>query len=222
MIEILQAGGWLMWPIVDCSVLATAIVCERLWSLRTHKIIPPHLVSQVWKQYRRNQLDHTRLRQLQSGSPLGAILVAGLANYQYGREVMKEAIEDAGRQVLHELERFLNALGTIASITPLIGLLGTVFGMIKVFSAITSAGVGDPQILAGGISEALITTAAGLSVAIPALIFYRYFEGRVDELVMQMENEALRLVEVMHNESRPSSLQDEAGNEEALLEEAHG
>ncbi len=222
MIEILQAGGWLMWPIVACSVFATAIVCERFWSLRTHKIIPPHLVSQVWKQYRRNQLDHSRLRQLQSGSPLGAILAAGLANYQYGREVMKEAIEDAGRQVLHELERFLNALGTIASITPLIGLLGTVFGMIKVFSAITSAGIGDPQVLAGGISEALITTAAGLSVAIPALIFYRYFEGRVDELVMQMENEALRLVEVMHNESRPGSLQDEAGSEEALLEEAHG
>lgn len=219
MIGIIEAGGWLMWPILACSVLATAIVCERFWSLRTSRIIPPHLVSQVWKQFRSNQLDHNRIRQLQHGSPLGAILASGISNHRYGREVMKEAIEDAGRQVVHELERFLNSLGTIASIAPLLGLLGTVFGMIKVFSAITASGVGDPKILAGGISEALITTAAGLSVAIPALIFYRYFERRVDELVLKMENEALRLVEVMH--AKPGS-EDREPEQAAEVEEAGG
>jgi len=199
-LEIIKAGGWLMWPILACSVVSTAIICERFWSLRGKRIIPPHLVAQVWGLYRNNQLDSARLRQLQTSSPLGAILAAGLVNYQYGREVMKEAIEDVGRQVVHELERFLDILGTIASISPLLGLLGTVFGMIKVFSAITSSGVGDPQVLAGGISEALITTAAGLSVAIPTLIFHRYFQSKVLDLVLKMENEALRLIEIMHSE----------------------
>jgi len=199
-LEIIEAGGWLMWPILACSVVATAIICERLWSLRSKRIIPPHLVAHVWGLYRKNQLDPNKLRQLQTSSPLGAILAAGLANYRYGREVMKEAVEDVGRHVVHELERFLDILGTIASISPLLGLLGTVFGMIKVFSAITASGVGDPQVLAGGISQALITTAAGLSVAIPTLIFHRYFQGKVEELVLKMENEALRLIEIMHSE----------------------
>ncbi len=205
MLEIIEAGGWLMWPILACSVLATAIVCERFWSLRTSRIIPPHLVTQVWRLYRQGELDAARLRQLQSSSPLGAILAAGLANHQYGREVMKEAIEDVGRQVAHELERFLDLLGTIASVSPLLGLLGTVMGMIKVFSAITAAGVGDPQVLAGGISEALITTAAGLSVAIPALIFHRHFQAKVVDLVLRMENESLRFVEIMHSQSERES-----------------
>ncbi|GAB6067389.1 MotA/TolQ/ExbB proton channel family protein [Methylothermus subterraneus] len=201
MLEIIRAGGWVMWPILACSVLAMAIVCERWWSLRPKRVIPPHLVAQVWSLYRKNQLDAAALRRLQTSSPLGAVLAAGLANYRYGREVMKEAIEDAGRQATHELERFLNSLGTIASIAPLLGLLGTVLGMIKVFATITSVGVGDPKVLAGGIAEALITTAAGLVVAIPALIFHRYFEARVDELVLKMENEALRFVEIMHSEA---------------------
>ncbi|GAB4353571.1 MAG: MotA/TolQ/ExbB proton channel family protein [Methylohalobius crimeensis] len=207
MLEIIKAGGFLMWPILACSVLATAIICERFWSLRPKRILPPRLVAQVWQLYRKRQLDSTHLRHLQTSSPLGAVLAAGLANYHYGREVMKEAIEDAGRQVAHELERFLNSLGTIASITPLLGLLGTVLGMIKVFSAITTLGVGDPKVLAGGISEALITTATGLSVAIPTLIFHRYFQARVDELVLGMENEALRFIEIMHSEEEPSDLE---------------
>lgn len=205
MLEIIEAGGWLMWPILACSVLATAIVCERFWSLRTSRIIPPHLVTQAWRLYRQGELDAARLRQLQSSSPLGAILAAGLANHRYGREVMKEAIEDVGRQVAHELERFLDLLGTIASVSPLLGLLGTVMGMIKVFSAITAAGVGDPQVLAGGISEALITTAAGLSVAIPALIFHRHFQAKVVDLVLRMENESLRFIEIMHSQSERES-----------------
>jgi len=194
-----------MWPILACSVLATAIICERFWSLRSNRIIPPHLVTQVWRLYRQGELDAARLRQLQSSSPLGAILAAGLANHQYGRKVMKEAIEDVGRQVAHELERFLDLLGTIASVSPLLGLLGTVMGMIKVFSAITAAGVGDPQVLAGGISEALITTAAGLSVAIPALIFHRHFQAKVVDLVLRMENESLRFIEIMHSQSERES-----------------
>ncbi|BCX81109.1 biopolymer transport protein ExbB [Methylomarinovum caldicuralii] len=201
MLEIIEAGGWLMWPILACSVLATAIVCERFWSLRTTRIIPPHLVTQVWRMFRQGELDANHIRQLQTSSPLGAILAAGLSNYRYGREVMKEAIEDVGRQVAHELERFLDLLGTIASVTPLLGLLGTVMGMIKVFSAITAVGVGDPKVLAGGISEALITTAAGLSVAIPSLIFYRHFQAKVQDLVLKMENEALRFIDIMYSET---------------------
>jgi biopolymer transport protein ExbB len=140
------------------------------------------------------------------GSPLGAILAAGLNNYRHGREVMKESIEETGRQVVHDLDRFLNTLGTIASITPLLGLLGTVVGMIKVFSVITTVGVGDPAVLAGGISEALITTAAGLSVAIPSVMFYRYFQGRVTELVLKMEEESLKLVDILHG-NREDDLQ---------------
>jgi len=207
-LEIIEAGGWLMWPILACSVLATAIICERFWSLRTARIIPPHLVTQVWRMFRQGELDAGHLRQLQNSSPLGAILVAGLTNYRYGREVMKEAIEDVGRQVAHDLERFLDLLGTIASVSPLLGLLGTVMGMIKVFSAITTVGVGDPKVLAGGISEALITTAAGLAVAIPALIFYRHFQAKVQDLVLKMENEALRFIDIMHSEAERGEEED--------------
>jgi biopolymer transport protein ExbB len=140
---------------------------------------------------------------IRESSPLGRILAAGLVNMKNGREIMKESIEEAGRHVVHDLERYLNTLGTIAAITPLLGLLGTVIGMIKVFAAITSFGVGDPTVLAGGISEALITTAAGLSVGIPSLMFYRYFRGRVNALTVNMEQEAIRLVEVIHGD-RPA------------------
>ncbi|HEY9149919.1 MAG: MotA/TolQ/ExbB proton channel family protein [Xanthomonadaceae bacterium] len=200
MLELIQAGGWLMLPIIACSVIALAIIAERLWTLQVRRVLPRHLVAQVWTWDRESGLDQDRLRELRRGSPLGQILAAGLVNRHHSREVMKESIEDTGRQVIHELERYLNTLGTIASITPLLGLLGTVIGMIKVFTAITTMGVGDPAPLAGGISEALITTAAGLSVAIPSLMFYRYLRGRVDMLVMRMEQEAMRMVEVMHGE----------------------
>ncbi len=200
MFELVKAGGWLMLPIIACSVLALAIVIERFWSLQRNKIIPDQLVNKVWHWVQQGQMTAERLRDLRQGSPLGRILASGLVNANQPREVMKEAIEDTGRHVVLELERYLNALGTIAAIAPLLGLLGTVVGMIQVFSVITSVGVGDPGELAGGISKALITTAAGISVAIPSLIFYRYFRGRVDQLVVDMEEEALKLVDAVHGD----------------------
>jgi len=198
--ELITAGGWLMLPIILCSVVALAIVGERFWVLKQEKVLPTNLVAQVWQMHKQRELNAERIKVLRDSSPLGRILAAGLINMHHEREVMKEAIEETGRQVVMELERFLNTLGTIASITPLLGLLGTVIGMIKVFTAITSLGVGNPTVLAGGISEALITTAAGLSVAIPSLMFYRYFRGKVDSLVLKMEEEALKMVEVIHGE----------------------
>ncbi|MCB1761239.1 MAG: MotA/TolQ/ExbB proton channel family protein [Gammaproteobacteria bacterium] len=200
MFELVKAGGWLMVPIIACSVIAMAIVIERLWMLRTKRVVPEDLVARVWKMHRQNQLNNSQITTIRDSSPLGRIVAAGLVNRNYSRDVMKEAIEDIGRQVVHELERYLNTLGTVASITPLLGLLGTVIGMIKVFSAITVAGVGNPTVLAGGISEALITTAAGLSVAIPSLMFHRYLSGRVALLVVRMEEEALKIIEVMQGE----------------------
>ena len=189
-----------MLPILLCSVIALAIVGERFWSLQRKRITPLNLVSQVWQWYKNDELTDQNIEQLANSSPLGKVLAAGLVNRHHPREIMKESIEDTGRQVVIELERYLNTLGTIASITPLLGLLGTVIGMIKVFAAITAHGVGNPSVLAGGISEALITTATGLSVAIPSLIFYRYFRGKVDELVLKMEEESLKIVDVMHGD----------------------
>ncbi len=200
MLELIKAGGLLMWPIILCSVISTAIIAERFWSLRINKIVPKNLVSKVWQWQKVGHLDQKRIQDLRKSSPLGMVLAAGLVNRHHSREVMKESIEEVGRHVAHELDRFLNTLGTIASITPLLGLLGTVIGMIKVFTVITAQGVGDPSVLSEGISEALITTAAGLSVAIPSLMFHRYFSGRVDELTITMEQEALKMVEVMHGQ----------------------
>jgi len=198
--ELVQSGGWLMAPILLCSVIALAIVGERFWSLQTKRICPDKLVAQIWQWSKNNQINGKQLNELRQGSPLGRVLAAGLVNLHHSREIMKESIEDSGRHEVAELERYLNTLGTIATITPLLGLLGTVIGMIKVFTAITAAGVGNPTVLAGGISEALITTAAGISVAIPAVMFYRYFRGRIDMLVMLMEKEALKMVEILHGE----------------------
>ena len=200
MLELVKAGGWLMAPILLCSVIAMAIIAERFWTLQRKRIAPSDLVVHVWQWAKSGHLTEERIRTLRRGSPLGRILAAGLANRDRSREIMKESIEDVGRHVVHDLERYLNALGTIASITPLLGLLGTVIGMIRVFSIITTQGVGDPGVLAGGISQALITTAAGLTVAIPSLFFHRYFRARVDELVVTMEQEALKMVEAMHGE----------------------
>lgn len=200
MFELIKNGGWLMWPIILCSIGAMGIIGERFWSLQRKKILPAELVPSIWQLHRSNRLDDVALRRIKISSPLGAVLSAGLANSGHGREIMKVSIEEAGRQVVHDLERYLNTLGTIASVTPLLGLLGTVVGMIKVFSAIMVHGVGDPGVLAGGISEALITTAAGLTVAIPSLIFHRFFERLVDEYVVKMEEESLRLIDVMHGD----------------------
>jgi len=195
-----QAGGWLMLPIILCSVIALAIVGERFWSLQEKRIAPKNLVAQIWQWHKSKSLDKEHIRALASSSPLGKVLASGLINRHHPRDIMKESIEETGRQVVLDLERYLNTLGTIASVTPLLGLLGTVIGMIKVFAAITTQGVGNPTVLAGGISEALITTAAGLLVAIPSLIFYRYFRGKVNELVLKMEEEAMKVVDVMHGE----------------------
>ncbi len=200
MLELMEAGGWLMWPILACSVVAMAIILERFWSLRRGRVMPAGLVQRVWQWQAEGGLTPERIRTLAQGSPLGRLLGAGLANRNHSREVMKEAINDTGRQVIAELERYLNTLGTIASVTPLLGLLGTVFGMINIFTVIVDAGVGNPGILAGGISEALLTTAAGLIVAIPSLMFHRYFNGRVSEFALAMEEEALNLVEVIKGE----------------------
>ncbi|MEO9703082.1 MotA/TolQ/ExbB proton channel family protein [Marinobacter alexandrii] len=200
MFELLKAGGILMVPIVACSILALAIILERFWTLRASRVAPSQTLNELWRWIKKKELNGRKLKALQGSSPMGRVLAGGLLNAKHGREIMKESIEHEASQVIHDLERFLNPLGTVATITPLLGLLGTVIGMIKVFAEIQLAGVGNAGNLAGGISEALITTAAGLSVAIPALIAHRYFIRRVDELVVSMEQEAIKLVEVVNGD----------------------
>jgi len=204
-LEIVQSGGWLMVPILLCSILAAAISVERFWTLQRTRITPKNLLAQVWSSLKADDLDSQKLRDLRSNSPLGQVLAAGIANAKRSRDIMKEAMEEAAGQVSHDLERYLTSLGIIASISPLIGLLGTVVGMIKVFTALMLEGAGNANVLAGGISQALITTAAGLSVAIPALIFHRFFLRRVEELVVTMEQEAGKLVDILQgdNEEEP-------------------
>lgn len=199
MFELVKAGGWLMFPIIACSIIAIGIILERFWTLQKNKVIPRHLVATIWHWVKEGQLERAKIEELSKQSALGKVLASGLNNRHLDRERIKESIEETGRQVVHDMERFLNTLGTIAAISPLLGLLGTVIGMIKVFNAIVGSGVGNAAPLAGGISQALITTAAGLSVAIVALIFHRYFRGRVDELVIKMEEEAIKMVDVLHN-----------------------
>jgi biopolymer transport protein ExbB len=194
--ELVKPGGWMVMPIILCSIVAAGIVAERLWTLRPGRITPPHLLGQVWRWIKDKKLGNDKLKELRANSPLGQILAAGLANTKHGREIMKECIEEAAARVIHDLERYLTVLGTIASIAPLLGLLGTVLGMIEIFSAFMGAGMANAPMLAGGIAKALITTAAGLIVAIPALFFHRYLQRRVDELVVGMEQEAIKLVEM--------------------------
>jgi biopolymer transport protein ExbB len=200
--EIVSAGGLLMLPIVICSIIAVAIIGERFYTLRQDKILPTNLVADVWRLASTKQLTDEKVREIQQESPLGRVLAAGLLTRTQERDSMKASIEEVGGHVAHELERYLNALGTIAAVTPLLGLLGTVVGMIKVFTNITTVGVGNPAQLAGGISQALITTAGGLMVAIPALMFYRYFRARVDGLVVDMEKESLKLVDVLQKRQK--------------------
>lgn len=210
MLEIVQAGGWLMLPIIACSVVAAAIILERLWTLQPSRVLPPDLTTEVWQWVKGGELDRQHIQSLHQGSPLGQVLAAGLSSRHLGRDVAKENVEDTGRHVVHELESYLNPLGTIAAISPLLGLLGTVIGMVKVFAAITVHGVGNPGVLAGGISEALITTAAGLTVAIPSLIGYRYLRGRVDGLVVRMEKEAMKFLEALVHHHKSENVEDEA------------
>jgi biopolymer transport protein ExbB len=201
MFELLKAGGFLIWPILLCSVIALAIILERFLALKSGDVAPPELLDHIRKLLKKGELDNQAINEIEENSPLGKVLAAGLRNPNQHRVVIKEAIEEAGRHVVHDLERHLQTLGTIANITPLLGLLGTVIGMIKVFSAITTFGVGDPQALAEGISEALVTTAAGLSVGIPSLMFHRYFKGKVNTLTVDMEQQALKFMKILQKEA---------------------
>jgi biopolymer transport protein ExbB len=199
MIDLLVAGGWVMPLIVACSVVALSISIERYIALDRSKVAPPHLLATVWRDLKQGELNAQKLAQLRTNSPLGAILAAGIANRGQGRDVMKESISEAASHVVHDLEKYLNSLGTVAAIAPLLGLLGTVVGMIDVFTQITTVGTGNANALAGGISEALLTTAAGLIVAIPALVMYRYYTGLIDTIVVDLEREAIKLVDAIHN-----------------------
>jgi biopolymer transport protein ExbB len=200
--ELVKSGGWLMLPIILCSIAALAICIERLLALRDKKVLPAHLLGEVWSWIKNNQLDTGKLRDLKQSSPLGVLLAAGLTNARHGREAMKESIEEAASAVVCELERYLNALGTVALVAPMLGLVGSVIGIIGVFSAIRLHGTGDPGVLAGGISEALITTASGLIVAIPATIMHRFFSGRITTLVVRLEQETLKLVDALHGDRK--------------------
>jgi biopolymer transport protein ExbB len=195
--EIVQAGGALMWPIMLCSVVAAAITLERLWTLQDRRVLPPDLMQKVWKLVESHQINDKVILALEHNSPLGRLLAAGLQNRHRPRDILMERLEDTGRHVVYELERYLTTLGTIAGVSPLLGLLGTVTGIIKAFNAINAGGAGDPRMLSGGIAEALVATAAGLCVAIPSLIMYRYLRGRVERIVVEMEKNALRLVDAV-------------------------
>ncbi|MBO9662590.1 MotA/TolQ/ExbB proton channel family protein [Dokdonella sp.] len=195
MLELLMAGGWAMLPILLCSAVALAIILERFWTLRRKAVLPPGLGAEVREWARSRKLDPQHLAALSQNSPLGELLAAALGVRNRPREIIKERIEDTGRHVVHRLERFLSTLGTIALIAPLLGLLGTVFGLIRMFLAVMVSGVGDPLKMAGGIGEALVCTAAGLCVAIPAYVFHRYFRSRVSDLVVQMEREVFLLTD---------------------------
>jgi biopolymer transport protein ExbB len=203
--EIVRAGGPIMWPIILCSIVAAAIILERLWTLQEKRVLPAELVQKLWGLVENNQINDKVIAALEQNSPLGKVLAAGLLYRNRSRDVMMERLEDAGRHVVHELERFLNTLGTIAAISPLLGLLGTVTGIIKAFNAIQAGGMGDPRALSGGIAEALITTAAGLIVAIPALFAYRYLRGKVERFVIAMEKHAIRLADAVENAAHRSS-----------------
>lgn len=198
MLELIQSGGWLMVPIIGCSVMALAISIERFWSLATRRVAPRHLLAQTWAAVKRNELDPKRLKELRGGSPLGEILAAGITYTKSGRDATKEAMQDAAGQVLADLERYLSALGIIASIAPLLGLMGTVIGMIQMFGSLVNHGAGQTEMLAGGIAQALVSTAGGLAVAIPAVVVHRMLIRRVDLLMLTLEHEANRLLELLH------------------------
>ena len=199
MFEILKSGGLVMIPLVLASIVMVGIILERFWTLRRSAVIPAKLGAEVRAWARSAKIERDHLEKLRTNSPLGAILAAVVAHRQRSREVIREAAEDTGRQVVHRLNKYLNALGTIATISPLMGLLGTVSGLIRMFLVITTAGIGDANALAGGIGEALVATAAGLIVAIIAYLFHRYFRGRVLDLAVDMEREASLLIDSLEH-----------------------
>ena len=203
MLELIKAGGWVMVPLIALAIIALAIIVERFWSLRRKEVLPPGLGEEVREWARGRQLDPKHIDVLRRNSPLGELLAAALDQRYRPRELIKERVEDVGRHVMHGLERFMNTLGSIASIGPLLGLLGTVIGMIEMFLKILTSGVGDVNQLAGGIGKALVCTATGMIVAIPALIAHRWFRGRIAEYIVDMEHEAIQLLDTI--EPRPAS-----------------
>ena len=204
--ELVRAGGPFMWPIIACSIAAVGILLERLWTLQRKRVLPEELLKRVSQLAETNQVNAKVIEALEKNSPLGRVLAAALANRDRGRDIMMERVQDTGRHVVHELERFLNSLGTIASISPLLGLLGTVTGIIRAFNAVMLGGMGDPRMLAGGISEALVTTAGGLAVAIPSFIAYRYLRVKVERIVIEMEKIAVTFADSLN----PTVQADEA------------
>lgn len=202
MFEIVQSGGWMMLPIISCSILALAIIAERFITLRASRIAPEELTSQVQHRSMNKQVDDAYIKELQGNSPLGRILAAGIVNRNKSVEAMKESMNEVASVEIHSMERFISGLGTIAAVTPLMGLLGTVLGMIKVFNQMLNNGLGEANMLAGGISEALISTAGGLLVAIPALIMYRMLQRKIDDLVVKMEQQSGLLVDALHADKR--------------------
>jgi biopolymer transport protein ExbB len=199
--ELVRAGGPFMAPIIICSIAAVGILLERLWTLQRKRVLPEELIKKLSSFAEGGQVSPKFIEALEKNSPLGRVLAAALANRNRGREIMMERVQDTGRHVVHELERFLNSLGTIASISPLLGLLGTVTGIIRAFNAVMLGGMGDPRLLAGGISEALITTASGLAVAIPSFIAYRYLRGKVERIVIDMEKIAVTFADSLNPSS---------------------
>ena len=201
MLAIIEAAGWPIWPLILASVVAVAIIIERAYSLRIQEVAPTSLLLETVKTYQERGVTPELITSLADGSPLGRVFAIALKNAHSSREIMKESIEESGRAVTHELDRFLTSLGTIASMAPLLGLLGTVIGMIEIFGAQTATGT-NPGQLAHGISIALYNTAFGLIVAIPAMIFYRYFRAKVESLVVDMEQQAIKLVEIVHGDRK--------------------
>ncbi len=199
MLSLIQAAGWPIWPIIVASIVALGIIGERMWTLRLGVVSPKELLPKVLNEYRRNGVSPEFLTRLQLHSPLGKILAAGLKNVKSTREVMKESIEESGRVVAHDLSRYLTTLGTIAALSPLMGLFGTLVGMIEIFGSNSPTG-SNPAQLAYGISVALYNAAFGILVAIPSMIFYRHFRAKVDDFVIEMELQALKLVEIVHGE----------------------
>lgn len=201
MFEMVLAGGWMMWPLLLCSVLVVGIAGERYWTLNPHKVIPGGLLLQIWNLLKQGQLDSKKIKLIHDSSPLGQVLAAGLSNSRQGRNVMVESMEVAASRVQYELERYLHLLSAIANVAPLLGLLGTVIGTIKIFAVImVEGGTGNPGVLAGGISEALICTAGGLAVAIPASLVSRYFYRLVDGFMVTIQQDAIKLVDALHSD----------------------
>lgn len=202
MFALIQASGWTIWPLLLASVIAVALIIERLVTLRRSKVVPSGLLDKILVDLRQKGVSAEMANRVEAHSPLGRVLAAGLRNVNSSREVMKESIEETGRAVTHELERFLTTLGTIASISPLMGLFGTIVGMIDIFASQGAGGVTNPQLLSQGISIALNNTGLGLIIAIPATIFWRHFRALIDSFVIDMEQQAIKLVEVVHGERR--------------------